>query len=143
MGLAVRPSESWRFEQEVYFDDHLYGSTGADFVHGGEAELRRGSDGFYWDGATFIAPQTWNVTTDDASGLFHYYDFTIPAGASEGDTFILRIRITGDPLSEATVNMITRLAASTIVMEADIVWDPIGGHHHVGTDGSRAIGDRS
>lgn len=105
--MGVQAGEQYRLEQEVYFDGHLYG-TNLGYPDGGEIMIVRGSDGFYYDGANFIATETWLPTTVDTSGLFHYYDFTIPAIAVNGDTFYFRIRITDDEETEIVGNMIVR-----------------------------------
>lgn len=110
--MSVQAGEQYRFEQEVYFDGHLYGSTLGSYPFGGEVEITRGSDGFYWNGVTFTSTPAWNSTVVDASGLFHYYDFTIPITAINGDTFNLRIRIKDDPETETVGTMIVRPATT-------------------------------
>lgn len=110
--MSVQANESFRFEQEVYFDGHLFGSTNNEYPNPGQCQIVRGSDGFYWNGTEFVATPIWNTTTVDASGLFHYYDFTIPAGAVNGDTFVLKIRLFEDPHTESLGNMIVRVAGT-------------------------------
>ncbi len=107
--MSIQAGETYRFEQEVRFDGHLYGTDLA-YSHGGQVEIRQGSDGFYWNGSTFVSGQTWNSTTVGAGGLFHYYDWTVPGSVVNGDTYGLRIRITNDPDSESAGNLIVRPA---------------------------------
>lgn len=109
--MSVQSGESYRFEQEVYFDSFLFGSVNG-YPFGGEAQIVRGVDGFYWDGSTFVVTETWVDTTVDASGLFHYYDWTVPVGSPNGSTFILRIRVKNDPVTETVGNMTVRPASS-------------------------------
>lgn len=96
--VVVKEGEAFRFEHEHFFDYHQYGSdTG---IPNGRIEIRKGSDGQYWNGSTFVASQTWNTTTVDGGGLFDYYDFTIPSG-TEDDTFNVRMQHNSDPSTEA------------------------------------------
>lgn len=105
--MAVYANESYRFEQEVFFDGHLY-----QFPVNGECLIRRGSDGFTWNGVEFDANENWNPTTVDASNEFHYYDWVVPITAQDGDTFLLKIRLQDDPDTESGGNMIVREPAT-------------------------------
>lgn len=107
--MIVQIGETFRFEQEVYFDGHLYGST-AQYPLGGEIEIRRGGDGFYWNGSDFIETPTLVSTVVDTSGLFHYYDFQIPVISVSGDTYNIRIRVTGDRDTESVGTLMVRPA---------------------------------
>lgn len=109
MGIVALASEDYRIEQEIHFDNHILGSdTG--YPNGGEIEIRRGADGLYWDEGlgNFAVPQVWNSTTVDSSGVFHYFDFTVPSGASSGDTFIIKIRAAGDVYTEHLFHIMVR-----------------------------------
>lgn len=108
--MSVQSGESYRFEQEVYFDCHLYGSVGG-YVFGGEIEIRRGTDGMYWDGVEFVETPIWLSTTEDTSGLFHYYDFIIPVSLS-GSVYNMRMRVKDDQNTESVGALQVRPAAS-------------------------------
>lgn len=99
--MSVQAGESYRFEQEVWFDGYQHQLT-----NGGECLIRRGSDGYTWDGAAFVNSEEWNATTTD--GGIHYYDWSVPITAQDGDTFLLRIRLSGDPDTESGGNMVVR-----------------------------------
>lgn len=101
--MSVQAGEEYRFEQEVWFDGHQYG-----FPKAGQVLITRGSDGFTWNGSAFVSGTNWQATTIDGSNLFHYYDWTVPVAASDGDTFILKIRLQGDPDTESGGTMVVR-----------------------------------
>ena len=101
--MSVRAGEAYRFFQEVWFDGHRHGVTG-----GGECQITRGSDGLTWDGAAFTAGDHWNATMVSAGG--HYYDWTVPAAANDGDVFTMRIRLADDPDTEGGGTMVVREA---------------------------------
>ena len=108
--MTVQAGEQFRFEQEVYIGSHLYGSTNNAYPNPGQIQIRRGLDGFFWNGSLFVEETTWLQTTVDSSGLFHYYDFTIPAISSNGDTFNVKIRLQNDPSTETVGNLVVRPA---------------------------------
>lgn len=104
--MSVQAGEQYRFEQEVWFDGHRYA-----FPRGGEILITRGSDGFTWNGTDFASGETWQATTVDGSNVFHYYDWTVPVSAANGDVFTTRIRIEDDSDTESVGNMIVRPAS--------------------------------
>lgn len=106
--MSVQAGETYRFEQEIEFRGHRYGSTDNNFPRGGECQITRGSDGFQWDGLNFVSGEHWNPTTVDAAGLFHYYDWTVPGSASNGSVYHLRIRIKDDPVTETSGHLEVR-----------------------------------
>lgn len=102
--IAVKASEAYRFEQEVWFDGHQFGSdTG---IPSGQIKIKRDSDGLFWDGATFDVTEAYLATTVDAGGLFHYYEFTFPAGNDVGYT--INIRVNNDTDTERVGDFVTR-----------------------------------
>ena len=109
--MSVQAGEPYRFEQEVEFaGEHRYG-----FPNAGEILITRGDDGLTWNGAAFAAGKNWQATTVDVSDVddpFHYYDWTVPAGADDGDSFTVRIRLADDPVTEAVFNLLVRDEAS-------------------------------
>lgn len=104
--MIVRSGESYRFEQEVFFDGFLFGSVNG-YPNGGEVQIRRGADGFYWDGTTFVVAEQWLSTVVDASNEFHYYDWTVPT-SNDGDTYTIRIRVSGDRDTESIGTLFVR-----------------------------------
>jgi hypothetical protein len=106
--MIVQAGEIFRFEQEVWFDGYKLGTTSGSFPAGGEIEIRRGVDGFYYDGTNFVSTPTKLPTTFDATELMHYYDFTIPAVALNGATFNIKIGIVGDPATESVGTLLVR-----------------------------------
>ena len=109
--MIVQAGEVFRFEQEVYFDGHLYG-VDESYPYGGEIEIRRGADGFYYNGLDFQETFFVLPTVVDASGTFHYYDFTIPVISINGDTYNIKIGITSDTDSQTLGTLLVRPAST-------------------------------
>lgn len=99
--MSVQAGESYRFEQRVRFDGFQHPIN-----NGGECLIRRGSDGLYWDGSTYVVAETWLSTTVEAG--IHYYDWIVPPTAQSGDTYLFKIRLANDPNTEAGGNMVVR-----------------------------------
>ena len=110
--MIVSAGEQFRFEQEIWFNGYKFGTSSNSFPFGGQIEIRRGVDGFYFDGASFVETPTILSTTVDTTELIHYYDFTIPIVAASGDTFNIRIRLTDDPDTESVGTLLVRPASS-------------------------------
>lgn len=119
--MSALAGEVYRFQQEIVFDGHIYGSTANAFPRGGECQIVRGTDGFYWNGTGFAAPAVWNATTIEASGQSHYYQWTIPGTASNGDVFSLRIRIKDDPETETTGHIEVRPTSGGGIIKRSIM----------------------
>lgn len=100
----MNPNESVRFQQEVWFDGHQYGSTTG--IPTGQIKIRRGSDNQFWNGTAFVPVEQWVATTIDSGGLFHYYDFTFPATLDE--FYTVRQRVNNDPATEQVGTAIVR-----------------------------------
>ena len=109
--MAVQIGEQYRFEQQVTFDGHVFGSD-LSYPNGGEVQITRGSDNYFWNGSIFQATEQWLTTTVSSSGLSHYYDFTVPLTAVSGDTYNFKIRVFEDPDTEFVGNMLVRPEAT-------------------------------
>lgn len=115
--MAVRPSEQYRFEHEVHVDEHRLGSDLG--LSAGEIEIERGSDGLFWNGSTFVSGTQTLATTAAGSTTdpHHYFDFTIPAAASDGEVFNVAMRAArsvgnADPATEKRFQLLVRTSAS-------------------------------
>lgn len=106
--MLVSAGEQFRFEQEIWFNGYRFGTSSNSFPFGGQIEIRRGIDGFYFDGATFTDIPTVLSTTVDIAEKIHYYDFTIPLISASGDTFNIKIRLTNDPDTESVGTLLVR-----------------------------------
>lgn len=102
--MIVYPSETVRYEQEVYFEDHLYGSDIA--IPSGQIKIKRSSDGYFWNGTSFVVTEAYVPTTVDASGTYHYYSFTFPA--TSDISYVFKMRVNNDLNTECLFNVTVR-----------------------------------
>lgn len=100
----MQPGDEITFEQEIWFDGYRLGTT--DGIQSGQIKIQRGSDGLFWDGSVFAAPEVWNDTTVDAGGLFHSYTFLFPEDMSE--LYNMRMRVNEDTNTESVFSVLTR-----------------------------------
>lgn len=115
--MIAAPGEVLLLEQEVWFDTFQYGSDVA--VAGGQIQIQRSSDSLYWDGAGWVGTAEQVATTVDVSGLFHAYTFTV---GSDGESYVVRLRVHSDPATEAVFPVLVRAAA----VELEPTLDPVG-----------------
>lgn len=106
--LSVLQGDQFRFEQEVWFDQHQYGSD--DPIPSGDILIQRESDSFYWDGATWVVSETRVATTISGDGKYHVYTFTF--GSTVGETYRIQMRVNDDPATEILFNARIVSAAS-------------------------------
>lgn len=88
MAFTVRPGEEYTFRQEVYFEEHLYGSdTG---IPSGQIIIQRG-DGLYWNGTAFVAGEQIVPTTINSPATTHEYTFIFPQDLDTIYNFTMRV----------------------------------------------------